>query len=213
MTDSNLTELERRVTDILRYDAEIAMRSTDTEKQYHDFVASTESSAHRRGLTWGISAVAASVVVIALVMAGLLGGSSDEAADVVPATPVGERTPEQIATDFIDALAAHDVGAASRDVAALDEDNLKIWPGEPSLADGLAWAEAIGLRLLPKGCGSVGSGPGLGGVAVGCHVDFHVLGSERLGRGPYSDEITILVEGERILGSFRLALVLVRSDC
>jgi hypothetical protein len=200
MTDSKLTELERRVTGILRYDAQLAMRSTDTERQYHDFLASTESSAHRRRLTWGISAVAASVVVIALVMAGLLAGSSGEAANVVPATPVGERTPVQIATDFIDALATYDVERASLVVSPLDEDNLKIWPGEPSVADSMAWAEAIRFRLLARLCVDNGTGPD-GEVAVDCRIDFDMLGSDSLGRGPYSEVITFLIEGEQIVGA------------
>ena len=132
MTFSNLTELERRVTDVLHHHAEIAMTTTEPEARYGDVAAGIESSVRRRRVTWGIGAVAtAAAIVIAVVLGGLPGLSSDRADAPPPADtpppPASDRTQVQIAADFVDALAAYDAVKAAHDVGT-SEDNLKIWP-------------------------------------------------------------------------------------
>jgi hypothetical protein len=142
MSTANDSELERRVADVLHHRLETAMSRTDTEKQYDLLASRLESSARRRRVAWGIGAVtAAAALVLVLVLSGFPGASSDRSQRQVP--PARGRTPVQIASDFVDALAAYDATNADHDLASSGDD-LRIWPGEPSLSDGLAWAEAAG---------------------------------------------------------------------
>jgi len=196
MTVPNLTELERRVADVLHHHAEIAMSSTDTETRYGAFTAGIESSVGRRRVTWGIGAVAAAAaVVIALVLGGVPGMSSNKAETQLPAR---DRTPVQIAADYVDALAAYDATRAAQDVAVGD-DELRFWPGEASLRKALSWAEAASFKISPKDC--VGDSP-VGGVTnVRCPFDWHHLGSDQLGWVPRGGEFSVRVRGGRIEGA------------
>ena len=196
MTVSNLTGLERRVADVLHHQAEIAMTTTDTETRYDAFAAGIESSVRHRRVTWGIGALAAAAaIVIALVLGGVSGLSSNEADTQLPAR---DRTPVQIATDFVDALAAYDAAKASQDVGT-SEGNLRIWAGEPSLREGLAWAEAAGFKVLPKDC--VSDRPSGSITIVTCQFDWHFLGSDRLGQPPYEGDFSVWVRGGRIVSA------------
>lgn len=194
MTDSNLTELERRVTDVLHHHAEVAMSTTDTETQYAGFLASTESSVRRRRVAWGIGAVtAAAALMIALVLGGVPRLFSNDADTMLPARA---RTPVQIAADFVDAFAAYDAAKAAQDVAIGGEDELSLWPGDPSLREGLAWAEAAGFKILPEDC--VTGRPSTLTIAT-CHFDWHFLGSDRLGWPPREGSFSIQVLGGQIV--------------
>ncbi len=194
MTGDNLTELERRVADVLHHHAEIAMGSTDTETQYRDFTAGIDSSGRHHRAAWGIGAVAAAIV-IALVLGGVAGQSSDEAETQLPAR---DRTPVQIAADYVDALAAYDARKAAEDVAVGD-DELRFWPGEASLREGTAWAEAADFKMLPKGC--VGNSPVGAMTLVTCQFDWHHLGSDQLGWLPRGGELSVRVRDGRITGA------------
>ena len=196
MTVPKFTEQERRVADVLHHHAEIAMTTTDTQTRYDDFIASTESSLRRRRVTWGIgTAAAAAAVVIALVLGGLPGLSSNEEDPLLPARA---RTPVQIAADFVNALAAYDAAKAALDVGT-SGDNLVIWPGDPSLREGLAWAEAAGFKILPKDCVSDSPSGSMTSV-VTCPYDWHFLGSDHLGQPPRrGDFIRVELRGGRIV--------------
>lgn len=193
MTVSHLTELERRVADVLHHHAEIAMSSTDTETQYGAFTPGIESSARHRRVPWGIGAIAAAAaIVIALVLGGVPGLSSNEADTQLPAR---DRTPVQIATDFVDALATYDATKAAQDVA-VGEAELYIWPGDPSLPEGLAWAQAARFKISPKDC--VGDSP-VGEITnVTCQFDWHHLGSDQLGWLPRGGKFSVRVRDGRI---------------
>lgn len=196
MTGPSLTALERRVADVLHHHAEIAMSSTDTETQYRDFTAGINSPERHRRAAWGIGAVAAAAaIVIALVLGGIAGQSSDKAETQLPAR---DRTPVQIATDYVDALAAYDATKASQDVA-VGEAELYIWPGDPSLPEGLAWAESARFKILPKDC--VGDRPSGSTTVVTCQFDWHFLGSDRLGWAPRAGDFSLQVGGGRIEGA------------
>jgi len=194
MTAPNLTELERRVADVLQHHADVAMAATVTETQHDEFVASTKSSVRRRRIVWGAGAVAvAAGVVIALVLAGLPGLSLDSEHKLEPAT--GDRTPVQVATDFVDALAAYDVTRASRDVAD-QSGRLGLWPGgTQSLRQGMAWGQAAGFQVIPKDCFVPPDDP----TAVTCSFDWHFLGSDRLGQRPKHGELAIFVRNGLIV--------------
>lgn len=209
MTHSNLTELERRVTDLLHHDAENAMRATDTERQYQDLIDSSGSPWRWGQPPWVVGAAAAAVLVIALLLAALLGGSSDRA----PVPPTTERTPVQVADDFMDAISAYDTTRASRDLAEADGVSLHLWPGEPSLGDGLAWAKAIGYQILPRQCAAQGGvatpqPPGI--TRVICPIDYVPIAAERLndpalepplGDAPYTGAIEVDVANGRIVSA------------
>jgi len=189
------TELESRIADVLHHDAEIAMRSADTETRYDDMFASIDTFLRRRRVTWGVGAVAAAAaLVIAVVLGGMPGLSSDRA-DPLP--PARDRTPVEIATDFVDALAARDSTRASQDVEVLDGFGMAIWPGDRSMRGGLAWAEAAGFTVVPKDCARELRVRGR--TIVRCPFDYQFLGSDRLGQGPYSGELSIAVADGRII--------------
>jgi hypothetical protein len=137
MTVPDLTELERRVADVLHHHAEIAMSQTDTEKQYEALATGAEPSNDRRRLVVvaGASAAAAAVV-LALVLAGLPGGS-DRAETRVPAS---DRTPVEFARDFVDASAAYDVDRAAGDLAP--DAKMQVWEVGDDIAhwrNGMEW--------------------------------------------------------------------------
>jgi hypothetical protein len=196
VTVSNLADLERQIAEALHHHAEIAMSQTDTEKQYQSFVADESSAVRRRRVTWEMGAAAAvTVIVIALVFGGVPGWSSNKADTVVPAR---DRTPVQIATNFVDALAAYDAANAARDLAT-SEDSLRIWPGEPSLRDGLAWAEAARFKILPKDC--VRARQTGSETLIRCPFDWHFLGADQLGQPPHEGDFSVRVRGGRVEGA------------
>jgi hypothetical protein len=196
MTAPNLTELERRVADLLHHRAEIAMSKTDTEKQYDALVAGAEPSGDRRRLAMAAgAAAAAAAVVLALVLAGLPGGS-DRAETRVPAS---DRTAVDIARDFVQASAAYDIAAASQDLAS--DAQMQVWEDTDDVAhwrNGMTWGEAVGFTVLPKGCVRVGSYAF--GTVARCRFDLHSLGSEHLGIGPFPDNyFDVVVEEGQIV--------------
>ncbi len=64
----------------------------------------------------------------------------------------------------------------------------------------LRWTRAIGFRLLPARC--VLESVSAPAATVACAYDAHGLGSERLGRGPFTDNVLRLtvVDGEIVSG-------------
>ena len=183
-------ELERRVARVLHDHAEIAMSRTDTDGHLLALLAETEPSARRRRLTWGIgSLAAAAAVAITLVLTGVPGLSTDHAESPLPAR---DRAPVAVATDFVDAFAAHDATRAARDLAPGAD--VQIWEDADGNSDwqrGLVWAEAVGFTVLPGDCApEQGDGSR---TTVRCPFDLHSIGSDRIGRGPFHDNAFLLV--------------------
>jgi hypothetical protein len=196
MTVPNLTELERRVADVLHHHAEIAMSQTDTEKQYDALVAGAEPSGDRRRLAVVAgAAAAAAAVVLALVLAGLPGGS-DRAETRVPAS---DRSVVDIAGDFVDAFAAYDIDRAAEDLAPGAQ--MKVWEDGDDVGhwrNGMEWGEAVGFTVLPGDCVRVGSYAF--GTVARCSFDLHNLGSERLGIAPFPNNyVDVVVEEGQIV--------------
>ena len=186
----DLDELERRVVGVLHHHAETAMNETDTEGRLQALHADTRAADRRRRVTWAISAVAAAAaVVIALVLTGVPGLSSDDAETQVPAR---SRTPVQVAADFVDAFAAYDPVRASRDLAP--DADMKIWAdalGRSEWQRGLVWADAVDFRVLPGDCAPQQRNGSR--TMVRCPFDLHALGSDRMGGGPFHDNAFYVV--------------------
>jgi hypothetical protein len=190
------TDLERRVADVFHHHAEIAMSKTDTEKQYETLIADSDPSAdHRRLALMAGAAAAAAAVVLALVLGWQVGGP-DRADTPIPA---GERSPVEIATDFVAASAAYDIAGASRDLAP--NAKMQVWEDGDDIAhwrNGMEWGDATGFTVLPKDCARVGTPDDR--TTVRCPFDVHNLGSERLGIGPFADNYyDVVVEGDQIV--------------
>jgi hypothetical protein len=155
---------------------------------------------------------------LALLVAGgfLLAGCSDDAepeaaaattttivASITTIAPA-ERTPEQVARDFLAAYGAHD---ADRALTFLTEDALADgmgWPGGWGSADAFrqeaTFLAAQKFELLVKGCEKQDvSKPG---VSLRCDVDYHAIRSRELGRGPFTGaQWDIVVEDGMITSS------------
>ena len=196
-TTRGYDELERRLAGVLRDHAATAMNATDTEGRLQAFHADTGSADRRRRLAWGISAVAAAAaVVVALVLTGVPGLSSDRAE---PPLPAGDRTSVKVATDFVAAFAAYDPVGASRDLATGAD--MTIWQdadGRSEWQRGLVWADVVGFRVLPGDC--VTSQHRGSRTMLRCPFDLHAIGSDRIGRGPYhGNDFYVVVDGGEIV--------------
>lgn len=195
------TDLERRVADVLHSQARVAMSRTDTAQGLLSFREETASADRRRLVTWGAAAVATAAAVVVLFLSGLGALSADRGQTQVPAQ---ERTPVEVAADFVEAVAAHDVGRASRDLAA--DARMMVWADTdrvPQWREEMRWAAAVDLTVLPRGC--VRTGTVREATSVRCGFDWHNLGSDRLGIGPFEGNFfDVMVERGRI--------VLVRMD-
>jgi len=182
-------ELERRIAGVLHDRAEAAMSQTDTERRLPPFIADTNAAARRHRVTWGLSVVAVgAAVILALVLTGVP-LSSDQSETQEPAR---DRSPVDVAADFVDAFAGYDPVRASKDLAVDAE--MKIWEDADGTSEwqrGLVWAEAVGFKVLPSECAPeqrTGSR-----TMVRCPFALHSLGSDRIGRGPYPDNAFYVV--------------------
>ena len=71
---------------------------------------------------------------------------------------------------------------------------MKIWEdadGSSEWQRGLVWAEAVGFKVLPGECApELRNGSR---TMVRCPFDWHSIGSDRIGRGPYPDNAFYVV--------------------
>lgn len=187
------SDLERRLAEVLQQHAEETMNSTRTEEQLSTLLEDAERQERRRRLGWAGGALAAAAAAAVLVVWST-GGSSDPPETAVPAQ---EAPAEDVATSFVDAYASFE-----RDTAAsyLDPD---AWI---ALGDGEDWRrvnrwfEAVSFEVLAGSCEAQPSSPS--GTPVRCPFDFHALGSDELGRGPYSGNVfTFTVQDGRIVAA------------
>ena len=118
-----------------------------------------------------------------------------------PAGPVDTGAATELATDFVEALAAYDADRAASYLA--DGAGIQLRTSTidaASMGPQLRWTRAVGFRLLPERCEvEEASAPA---ATVACAYDVHGLGSERLGRGPFTDNVLRLtvVDGEIVSG-------------
>jgi len=153
---------------------------------------------------------------VAAVMLFLLGacdgGGDAPAADQqsvatgAPKEPAN-ATAEEIATGFLEAFGAFDVDratgylAADAEISALLIGTASVEGAEEELRLNLSMLEAQGYEQRLGSCEETSTS--VSGTGVRCPFEFHLFGSDEIGRGPYSGsyfDVTIL-DGEVVRGS------------
>ncbi len=148
--------------------------------------ASTQPDGRHR---WPIIAVAAATVV-AIAVGALMLADRDDSAPPVPADTVAPDAPEvtaadeEIARGFVDAYAANDADQAGTYLT--DTAIASMWGSTEEFRGEIAWNEATGFKIMINDCEPHASATEAG-VTVRCGFDFHMLGSDALGNGPYGD--------------------------
>jgi len=138
---------------------------------------------------WPILAVAAAAVV-AIVVGALMFADRDDSAPPVPADTVAPDVPEattgdeEIARGFLDALAANDADQAGAFIT--DSAITEVWGSREEFRGEIAWNEATGFKLMVNDCEPLDDDPAAG-FTMRCGFNFHMLGSDALGVGPYVD--------------------------
>ena len=118
-----------------------------------------------------------------------------------PADSVDAQAAVDVASGFMAAIAAYDAPRAESylaDDARIQLRNITL--DVESVGPHLRWTRAAEFRVLPGRCALERvSAPE---VAVACLYDIHGLGSERLGRGPFTGNVMRLdvVDGEIVIG-------------
>lgn len=169
------TELERRVRELLRDRAEEAMAATHPEHRLQELLddVGDDPRGRRTGAAAALAVAAAAAVLLLVVL-----GRSGPREEPVP-EPAGPTASERVATRYLEAFAEYDEDATQTLLAA-DGDLMgttRDWRAQ------LRWNRAVDFRLLLDECteeSSVGAF-----TDVHCSVDFHALGSEQLGVGPF----------------------------
>lgn len=160
------------------------MNRTDTRARLNSLITDREQDLRRRRrLTWGAGALVAAAAIIAVIVSSLgLGFNRDQTVE-----PAAGPDPAAVAHAFLDAYAAQDGQvmaswlADGADLALGVEHStaLASWMGS-----GGRWDGAVGFRTLNESCQPQS------GIAdetqVVCTYDYHALGSDRLGLGPFS---------------------------
>jgi hypothetical protein len=175
------TELERHVIDLLNRRAEEAMNTTYTEERLAELLEETRATDRRRHRRTLIAAVVATAAVTALAFWAMTRGA--DRAEPQPAVPI---TPKQVATHYLEALAAADVPLAESYLS--DDPELRLWDDTPADLDAWraaqAWNEAVGFELDPGPCQELATASPTT-TAFRCPYVFEGLGSAELGLGPY----------------------------
>jgi hypothetical protein len=148
----------------------------------------------------GIITTAAAVTLLA-VAGTVLAGCGDDSASDGSASPTtvarssttvtpAELSPEQVASEFLDAYGAYD---ADRALAYLSEEGLASGAGHTTISWGspdgfrmeVAMAQGRHIKQMRPRCERQGKSSD--GVAVRCAFAFHAFRSDEIGRGPFTD--------------------------
>jgi hypothetical protein len=177
------TELERHVTDLLNRRAEEAMNATNTDERLAELLEETRAADRRRSRGTLIAAVVATAALTALVFWATTRG--EDRAEPQPAAPV---SPKQVATQYLEALAAYDLPRAESYLSA--DADLRLWDDAPTDLDGWraaqAWNQAVEFEMDPGPCQeNTTADPTT--TAFRCPYVFEGLGSKELGLGPYEN--------------------------
>ena len=171
--------------DAAGYLAALRTRSTTVTLIKTEPTPTQPESRHR----WPIIAVAAAAV--AIVVGALVLAAGDDSAPQVPAdttvapvVPDAATAAEEVARGFLDAYVANDADQA---LTYLTETaSTEIWGSAEEFRGEIAWNVATGFKMMINECELQGDDPEAG-VTLRCGYDFHMLGSDALGNGPYRD--------------------------
>ena len=135
---------------------------------------------------WPIIAVAAATVV-AIVVGALMLAARDDSAPVpadtpAPVVPDVTTADEEVARGFLDAYVANDADQAVNNIteSAITE----TWGSVEEFRGEIAWNAATGYKMMINECEPLDNDPAAG-ATLRCGFDFHMLGSDALGNGPY----------------------------
>jgi hypothetical protein len=179
--------------------AEDAMNRTDTNSKPETLLigAKQDDLRRRRRRTWAAGLVAAAAAVA--LVAWVLGPGLDREESIEPSQ--GPTPAEEVAYGF---LAAYATADNPRAASYLAEDAVLTDLGEPRW---LVWRTAAGYRMLNESCEQQATTPD--GTQVVCAFDYHMLGSEERGLGPFSgDHITFIVQDDKIAAATEVSTFL-----
>lgn len=157
-----------------------------------------------RNKKFGALAVAAVIAIAAVVGVVAIRNDGTAPAPADEGTAVNTETAAlAVAQDFLAAFDAFDAEKAMSYVA--DGANLsQLIDGQvPDDAEGMrlmvGWLEAMGYQELNTACRVTGTAPALG-TTVECDFDFHGIGSDEIGKGPFTgNSHTFTVRDGRIV--------------
>jgi hypothetical protein len=194
------SELERRLGEVLRQHAEDTMTSTDTQTRLEMLEREVRPTRPRTWIAWVAATAAAAAVVVGLVV---LEASRDDGS-LTPAAPVEDGAAIRAASEFVDAVASYDADRAASYLAAGARIELRTSIVDAgSLGPHVRWTQAAGFQLLHARCESATLSAPPPAATVACAYAVHGLGSERLGRGPFTHYVLRLtvVDGEIVSGT------------
>lgn len=185
------TDLERRLADALRQQADDVMAEADTQARHRDLMRALRRSSRdddvpglhpsrspRRAWVAGLAAAAAVALVVGL--STLLPLRTTEQGGPVNAP---EPSAVRVARDFVDAFAAFDRDRAAAYLS--DDAELHLWAtrtGEDVWRRGNRWLEAVGSQIILTSCQLTGTSAL--GTLVECAFSWHALHSDELGFAP-----------------------------
>jgi hypothetical protein len=160
----------------------------------------------RNGQGRAIPRLLMGVAAALFVLGACDGGSKAPATDQPPAT-TAEANAEAIATGFLEAFGAFDVDRATgylaedAEISALLAGAASVEGPVEELRLNLLMLEAQGYQQRVGPCEETGTS--VSGTSVRCPFDFHLFGSDEIGRGPYRGSYFDLTvrDGEIVRGS------------
>lgn len=146
-------------------------------------------------------------VAAALFVLAACDGQEAPATDRPPTATTVEASAEAIATGFLEAFGAFDANRAigylaeDAEISALLIGTASVEGPEEELRLNLSMLEAQGYEQRVNPCEETGTS--VSGTSVHCPFDFHLFGSDEIGRGPYSGSYFDLTvrDGEIVRGS------------
>jgi hypothetical protein len=192
-------DLERLLREALTDHAEAAMNQTDTQHELDVFEAAAERDRHRERPRSVLALTGLAAAAAVIVGAVLWDGGSTTQEPAPPVSPEPTRA-ESVAADFLAAYDGDD-RSALRSFLAEDADIVTSWNGYGGI-EGLMrssrWDAAFGRRMVSVDCVELGPGAD-GGTKVSCTETSHAGGSEELGRGPWTGDVTfVTVEADLV---------------
>lgn len=165
------------------------MKRTDTRAKFDTLIIGAEQDLrHRRRRTVAAGLIAAAAAVALIAVALSFGINRQDSTE-----PAQTPTPaEQVAAGFLNAYAAADDQLMATQLAA------GAHLGDLRDSAGARWREAAGYRILNESCQQQATTTAR--IRVVCTFDYHMLGSDQLGRGPFTgDKLIVTVKDDKIV--------------